>query len=162
VHAQLSAIPRGGIAFGLARHLAPESGLTKRLRALPRPEVAFNYLGQLDAPLGSAAAFTPCQAPIGPARSPRNRRAHALEVNGGVLGGRLRMELTYGRDLHSRSEIEALARAFEQELAAILEGARAAPPLTRAAAPAANEFGWSPEDLDELLSDLGSREEPRP
>jgi non-ribosomal peptide synthase protein (TIGR01720 family) len=157
-HAVLHGVPRGGLPFGLARYLAPDSGLTRRLRALPRAEVAFNYLGHLDAALGSAAAFRPCQAPIGPSRSPKNRRAHLLEVNGGVLGGRLRMELTYGREIHDRAEIEALARRFESELAALVGAARAAPPLTRAAPPPSNEFGWSPEDLDELLSGLEPRE----
>jgi hypothetical protein len=72
------------------------------------------------------------------------------------------MELTYGREIHDRAEIEALARAFERELAAILDAAGASARLASAAARPANEFGWTSEDLDELLSDLGSRDEPRP
>ncbi|HEY4575890.1 MAG TPA: condensation domain-containing protein, partial [Thermoanaerobaculia bacterium] len=48
VREQLRAIPGGGLPYGLLRYLG--SGATaEALRALPRPEVVFNYLGQLDA-----------------------------------------------------------------------------------------------------------------
>jgi len=45
--ALLPAAPRRGIGYGLLRYLAGDE-TSETLAALPRAEVSFNYLGQLD------------------------------------------------------------------------------------------------------------------
>ena len=83
----LRAVPRRGLGYGLLRYLeeAPE------LAAIPASEVAFNYLGQLDAALGGPGGWELAPESTGPGQSPRRgaedpsharperRLAHALQ-----------------------------------------------------------------------------------
>ncbi|HEY4572345.1 MAG TPA: condensation domain-containing protein, partial [Thermoanaerobaculia bacterium] len=87
----LRAVPRRGLGYGLLRYLAA----APELAAVPDPEVAFNYLGQLDAALGGAGSWELAPEPTGPTQSPRQRLRHAVEVNAWVLGGELRVSWAY-------------------------------------------------------------------
>ncbi|HEX7240694.1 MAG TPA: condensation domain-containing protein, partial [Longimicrobiaceae bacterium] len=57
VREALAAVPSGGVGYGLLRHLAPADAEVDELRARPRPEVLFNYLGQLDGMVPEGAPF---------------------------------------------------------------------------------------------------------
>jgi len=157
VHAQLSSYPGHGLPFGLARYLSPDAALVESLASLPRPEILFNYLGQFDRTLATDSAFTRVDAPIGPSRSPRGMRAHLLEINGGVSGGRLQMQWAWSGEIHDEKTIDDVARRFMSELDALVgacgnEGGR-----RRAAAPDLEGFGWSAEDIEDILSDIDSK-----
>src|SRR5205814_2306256 len=43
---QLRAIPANGIGYGLLRYLAADPNVAGALRAVPHPEVSFNYLSR--------------------------------------------------------------------------------------------------------------------
>ena len=62
VKEQLRAVPDRGIGYGLLRYLSPEG---QRLEGLAKPEVSFNYLGQLDGAL-SGGWFGPAGRPADP------------------------------------------------------------------------------------------------
>ena len=47
VKEQLRQVPNRGLTYGLLRYLTTDSQMNGRLSALPAPDVAFNYLGQL-------------------------------------------------------------------------------------------------------------------
>ncbi|HSF41610.1 MAG TPA: amino acid adenylation domain-containing protein [Thermoanaerobaculia bacterium] len=106
VKEQLRRVPQGGLGWGLLRHASPHGA---ELAALPRPEVLFNYLGQLDQAGADGSPFSFARESSGPARSPRAERRHAIEVAGSVFGGRLRLELTYSAGQHRPEVIERLA-----------------------------------------------------
>jgi amino acid adenylation domain-containing protein/non-ribosomal peptide synthase protein (TIGR01720 family) len=112
----LRAIPRRGLGYGLLRYLAGEEAAP--LATAPDPEVAFNYLGQLDGALGASARWRPAPEPSGPEESPRARPRHAIEVNAWVLDGELRVAWSYSAARHSAAAIERLARDY----AALLSG----------------------------------------
>jgi non-ribosomal peptide synthase protein (TIGR01720 family) len=117
VRERLRAIPRRGVGWGVLRYLRG----AEPLRALPRAEVSFNYLGQLDEPAPGAAPFQLAQEPAGPVHGRGGRRSHAVEVNGVVVGGRLRTSWTWSARLHRESTIRAVADAYAgalRELAA--------------------------------------------
>ena len=119
VKEQLRRVPRNGVGFGLLRYLgAPE--IAAALAALPRAEVTFNYLGQLDTALPRTSPFMPARESAGPSASPRTQRDHLLEVVGEVAGGRLRLEWIYGERVHFRSTIERLAGLFLAELRGLI------------------------------------------
>jgi amino acid adenylation domain-containing protein/non-ribosomal peptide synthase protein (TIGR01720 family) len=80
-------------------------------RVLPPPQVLFNYLGQLDAALPAGERFAPAEEDAGPARSPRQPRAHLLEVDAAVMDGQLHVSFRHG-PAHRRETIEALAESF--------------------------------------------------
>ncbi len=117
VKEQLRSVPRRGIGYGVLRHLRGEP-----LRS--GAEVVFNYLGQFDSWLGGSGLFAPAPGGTGPSRSERARRAHRLEVNGLVSGGRLRLTWSYSEALHVRDTIAALARGFESSLRALIAHCR--------------------------------------
>ena len=121
---QLRAIPHRGLGFGLLRHLGSED-VRRQLRDLPPVEVAFNYLGQLDRVLEEDSLFRPSAASKGETVHRHGARAHLLEINGGVLEGRLEMTWSYSRDLHRRRTIERVATAFLTALRSILRHCQA-------------------------------------
>ncbi|HVT15954.1 MAG TPA: non-ribosomal peptide synthase/polyketide synthase [Thermoanaerobaculia bacterium] len=118
VQATLRAVPQRGLGYGLLRYLAGGDEAT-RLAAAPEPEVAFNYLGQLDGVLGASARWAPAPESAGPERSPRQARRHAIEVNAWVLGGELRVVWSYSPSLHGAPTIERLAQGYLAALAAL-------------------------------------------
>ncbi|MFP2903067.1 condensation domain-containing protein, partial [Corallococcus sp. 4LFB] len=101
-------LPHHGIGFGLLRWLAPHDTATS-LRDTPVPEVAFNYLGQLDASVTASRFFSLASEAIGSNLAPDGTRLHALELNGSVMGGRLQLTFGYSAHRHHESTIATLA-----------------------------------------------------
>ena len=118
---QLRALPNRGLGYGALRYLgSPEARAA--LAALPRPQVAFEYMGRLDGavsgPLRRAAE------PAGEAHDPRAPRRHLLEVSAGVQDGRLQVAWVYSEAFHRRETVEALAASLLDELRALVEHCR--------------------------------------
>src|SRR6185436_18848376 len=91
-----------------------------RLRALARPELVFNYLGQVDR--GAVASpLVSLPEEIGGATSPRSTRHHALEVDCQIASGILKAQWTYSYTLHRDETVQGLADTFLQKLRAILD-----------------------------------------
>ena len=61
----------------------------------------------------------------GPFHAPAGRRRYVLEVNGGVLGGRLQTTWVYSRNLHRRVTVEHLADDFQESLRQLIRDGRA-------------------------------------
>ncbi|WP_164021375.1 non-ribosomal peptide synthetase [Pyxidicoccus trucidator] len=112
----LRRIPGKGVGFGVLRYLAPYPELRERLRALPECEVGFNYLGQLDHVLPAGALLSLSDGPVGPKRAPGAPRAHLLEVDCAVSGGRLRLMFAYGSRVHRRETVERWAGELVEAL----------------------------------------------
>ncbi|WP_262388479.1 condensation domain-containing protein, partial [Streptomyces parvus] len=109
VKEQLRAVPRRGVGYGL----------THDLTALPAG-LSFNYLGQFDAvtaggPLGVVAESA------GAMTAESGVRAHLVEVNGAVSGGRLSVGWSYSSNLHDRATVAGLAEEFMVRLRALIE-----------------------------------------
>ncbi len=117
--------PNRGIGFGLLRYLADASEEVAVLRAMPQPEVSFNYLGQLDQALNEETAFRPAREDRGPDRSLRGSRIYPLEVNGGIMAGRLQLSLAYSNALHRGETIEKLGQDYAAALRAIIAQSQA-------------------------------------
>ncbi|QSQ23764.1 non-ribosomal peptide synthase/polyketide synthase [Pyxidicoccus parkwayensis] len=153
VRDSLRRLPHHGLGFGLLRWMGPADTAT-RLQALPTAQVAFNYLGQLDATVASSRFFSLADEPIGPLTAPSGTRFHPLEVNGSVLGGCLRVSFGYSESLHSAATIEQLAQRFVQHLRDLIssrhsEDARRFTPSDFPLAP------LTPPALDALLRRTG-------
>ncbi|NOK20265.1 non-ribosomal peptide synthase/polyketide synthase, partial [Corallococcus carmarthensis] len=115
VRDSLKAWPGRGIGFNLLRHLGPPE-TRARLAALPRAQVSFNYLGQLDGTAAASTLFTMSDEPLGPIVEPRAVQPHALAVDGSVLQGRLRMTFGYSHRKHHEATVRTLAERFLQTL----------------------------------------------
>ncbi|RKH63065.1 amino acid adenylation domain-containing protein, partial [Corallococcus llansteffanensis] len=114
-------MPGRGLGYGLLRYLG-SAELSASLGALPRPQVAFNYLGQWDATAQGSKHFARAPEGTGPLHAPGALRSHVLEVGALVLEGTLRVSFTYSRALHRPETVEALAHGVVGTLHALIAG----------------------------------------
>ena len=152
VKEQLRRVPGRGIGFGLLRYLSAEGRVRDALAALPRPEVLFNYLGQVDQGR-TASVFRPVEGVTGAMRSPRNRRHHVLEINARVAAGQLHIEWIYSRHRHEADTIASVAERFLAKLRALM--AHCADPDAGGFTPSDfPEAGLSQDALDRFLDQI--------
>ncbi|HEX6036759.1 non-ribosomal peptide synthetase [Longimicrobium sp.] len=154
---QLRAVPRKGVGFGLLRWMGDDA-TRAALAALPVPQVAFNYLGQMDGGVAAAPAgdarMAPSAGDSGALRAPSAPRTHLLSIDAMVLGGRLSVTWTYAPSVHDRATVERLAEGFLGALRELVAHCR--DPQAGGYTP--SDFalsGLDQDGLDALLSQLG-------
>ncbi len=150
---QLRLVPRRGIGYGLLRYLSGKREVVEQLRALPHPEVSFNYLGQFDQTLRGSSLFKPASESSGVAATQLGMRRHLLEINGIVAGGRLQLTFAYSENVHHRSTIEILSDDFLIALRALINH-RASPAANYAAS---NDFNWEQDEVDSIFAVIGKK-----
>jgi amino acid adenylation domain-containing protein/non-ribosomal peptide synthase protein (TIGR01720 family) len=123
VKQKLRTVPDRGIGYGLLRYITGDEAARTRLAKMQAPQVSFNYLGQLDRTLARSSAFALAAEPAGPSRSERAHRSHVIEIDASVVGGRLEVEWSYGKQIHSPQTIERFAGEFIQRLRVLIENA---------------------------------------
>jgi amino acid adenylation domain-containing protein/non-ribosomal peptide synthase protein (TIGR01720 family) len=158
VKEHLRAIPGRGIGYGVLGYLS-EDAAAKPLREFSRPEVSFNYLGQLDAALDTGAGFRIAPESAGATRNRAASRSHLLEIEASISDGRLRCTFSYSENLHRRQTIEQLAENYLAALRKVIEhcrtsGARGATPSDFP------EARLNQSDLDKFLSAIGGAKQP--
>jgi non-ribosomal peptide synthase protein (TIGR01720 family) len=154
VKEQLRRVPSRGVGFGILRWLSLDETIVKSLRELPRPEIGFNYLGQVDQAMGATTAFRLADESVGESQSPRAHRAHRIEINGSVAGGRLQFGWSCERD--QRARIEQLASAYLTRLRELIAHCR----QSEAGGYTPSDFpdaGLNQSELDALLAEVGSK-----
>ena len=155
VKEQLRAVPGRGIGYGILRHLHPDPAVRAGLAAQPAPEVAFNYLGQMD-PAGERRDWIRAAGEsTGPDVHPEGRRSHLLLVSGQVVGGRLFVSITFSRNRHRRETVETLVDSYLARLRSIIEHCRGA----ELGGPTPSDFPdaeLTQGELDDLLTELSS------
>ena len=158
VKEQLRRIPNRGIGYGLLRYLSGDVAIAEGLRALPQPEVSFNYLGQFDQVLPVASPFAWARESSGPARSVQGSRHYPLAVNGCIIEGRLQLDWTSSENLHRGATIERVAQGFMDALRALIADSRSSETggYTPSDFP---EADLSQKELDEVIAELGELEE---
>jgi non-ribosomal peptide synthase protein (TIGR01720 family) len=117
---QLRQVPHGGLGYGLLRYLSTDREIIRCLRDLPQPEIGFNYLGQFDQAIAGSYDLGLAQESVGPDRDPAEYRTHLLDINGGIVDGRLRLEWTYSENVHRRATIERVGEDFVQALRTLI------------------------------------------
>ncbi|MFC3820483.1 condensation domain-containing protein, partial [Planomonospora venezuelensis] len=114
VKEQLRAIPDNGIGYGLLRHLNP--GTSARLSTYPAPELAFNYLGRVEAAPGTDWSPADESDAAGGGHDPGLALPHALEVNALTRdtpeGPRLRATWSWAGRLYTEERVRELAEAW--------------------------------------------------
>src|SRR5690606_32088531 len=113
VRETLAACPLDGLSYGLLRH-GEDATVAATLAALPAADVLVNYVGVLDG--WTEAPFQPVDADTGPTIAAALPRSHRIELNAGVVAGRLRIALNYA----AGPQAEAAARGLLSRLEAAL------------------------------------------
>ncbi|HEX2202013.1 MAG TPA: amino acid adenylation domain-containing protein [Longimicrobium sp.] len=158
VKEQLRAVPLKGIGYGLLRHMSGDAEIAAKLAALPQAEVAFNYLGQLDAgaaaPASEDGLLVGSFGDAGEGRDASGARTHLLSVDALVAGGRLHVTWTYGTKVHARETVERLAEGFLSSLRELI--AHCKDPEAGGYTPSDFELaGLDQSSLDALMAQLG-------
>ncbi len=152
---QLRAIPNHGIGYGLLRYLSHDPTVRKEL-ARCQPDISFNYLGQFNVIENSSfiAGASPFSA--GSSQSIREKRTHLLDITAQVRGNQFQVAWSYSDQVHLRSTIERLARAFMDALYEILSQSHAAVPYTPSDF---SNVDLSQEQIDQIMMEMDDNDE---
>jgi non-ribosomal peptide synthase protein (TIGR01720 family) len=162
VKEQLRAIPNGGIGYGLLRYLGGDAQVVEQLRAMPAPEVLFNYMGKegqltrrAEAGGNGIVAPSPARPPDRQQHGPRN---YLIEINGAVVAEQLRFNFAFSKNVYEVETIKWLTAEFTRALEEIVEHCQS-PEAGRFTTSDFPEAAASQSDLDTLMAQLDHQEE---
>ncbi|GAA1265801.1 hypothetical protein GCM10009677_17410 [Sphaerisporangium rubeum] len=125
VKEQLRRTPRRGVGYGALRHLTddPTDPRLERLRALPAPQVLFNYMGQMGDAGGDGLVKATLPARLaGPAEGKDQARSHVLQIEAAQApGGGMVFDWYYSAGLHDAATVERVARDYVAALTGLVE-----------------------------------------
>ena len=113
VKSLLRGVPRGGLGHGVLRHVhghLPPSGA----------QIAFNYLGQLDAGLDGGVFSAICNR-SGRLYHPDAPRQVEFDLNAYVLDGRLQLDWSHSRGRWHPGTVASLAARYRADLEAVID-----------------------------------------
>jgi phthiocerol/phenolphthiocerol synthesis type-I polyketide synthase E len=113
---QLRSVPRGGLGYGLLRHINADPAL----QSATSPAVKFSYLGQVEQALPADSPFALAKANPPGLAAPRGARGHLLEIQGAIHRGRLHVDWLYSANVHRPATVESLANDFLAALRALI------------------------------------------
>jgi non-ribosomal peptide synthase protein (TIGR01720 family) len=133
---QLRSVPNKGIGYWLLLYPGRDESTANKLRALPQPEISFEFLSQPELTPAENRLFksAPDLSPL-PAGQ-RNRRLHAIEIKTAIREGRLQFDWLYSENLHHRSTISAIASETIRATESIITHCRSV-----------NETSFTPSDF---------------
>lgn len=118
VKSALAQCPHDGLSYGVLRY-GDNPTAVAALAALPPADVLLNYVGVLDG--WAQAAFQPVDADTGPTIAADLARSHRIELNAGVVAGRLRLAINYAAGPESEAAAAALMDATATALARLAQ-----------------------------------------
>ncbi len=122
--AQARETPSRGFGYGLLRYLRGAEGL----RDTPEPEVCLNHLGHTGRLGGGLGFFELADESPGPQQGAGVLRAHLLDVETWIAGGRLHARWTYSRRAHRPETLQRLGEVFLRALETMAWDDRTGPP----------------------------------
>ncbi|MFB6982287.1 amino acid adenylation domain-containing protein, partial [Streptomyces scopuliridis] len=120
---RLRAVPGHGHGYGALRYLGDPDSAAGDLGSTVRPQVGYSCLGPMDvdaSPVESALYHATEPGAGGRQQGPLGPRAHALDVSGRVVDGRLVVRLVRTAGVFSDEVMEELASGFAEELESLL------------------------------------------
>ncbi|XUW87263.1 amino acid adenylation domain-containing protein [Burkholderia sp. M6-3] len=146
VRERLAAVPLRGLGWGLLARCA-DAASQSALRALPSPEIGFNYLGRFDQTFDGESRFGFAPESSGDAIAPHAQIPdRALDINGWIAGDSLTFNWGYAPQFLSDELAEELFASFESALGELLAHLRTATSQPQMSAP----LRAVPESLETL------------
>jgi non-ribosomal peptide synthase protein (TIGR01720 family) len=121
VHAQMRAVPKGGVGFGILRYLGRDVAEIQAM-STPPPEIGFNYRGhfaRLQVP-DTPRMLEPAHQPIGESQDPNSLRRYVFYIESGLVSRALEVRWMYGPALHRAETVAALAAGCMSALRALI------------------------------------------
>ena len=119
VKESLRRIPNRGVGHGVFKHLG-NAEQQQALRALPKAQVVFNYLGQFDSGFDAQAQWIPAQEASGVPVDGGAPLTHEFSINGQVYDGELSLRASFSGARHDRAAVQGWMQRFQQELEALV------------------------------------------
>lgn len=113
---QMRAIPHHGQSFGFLRYLSQEKAIDETLTNTNKPQISFNYLGQIDNQQNSNNLFNLSNAPTGSGMFGKQKRPHLLAVNARIQSECMYVDWTYSKNIHHPETIRRLAESYLHNL----------------------------------------------
>ncbi|MGK4003930.1 amino acid adenylation domain-containing protein [Sorangium sp. So ce1036] len=152
VKEQLRRVPRRGLPYGAVRELGA-GAIADRLRRLPTPGVAFNYLGQWDQVVGAGARFSLAAESPGAEHDPRSPLAYEIEIDAAVYDGRLEATFRYSAARCRQETVAALGALWRDALRELI--AHCLSPEAGGYTPSDfTDVALAPDELDSILEAL--------
>ena len=149
----LRALPNKGIGFGAFKSYGSASEKAALL-ALPSAQILFNYLGQMDSSFGGEGLLSVAKESAGNTVGNNMLKGHAIDVNGGILGGKLTLYIRYASSEFTDSNVntfgEMLGDALRELIVHCTSGVKG---LTPSDVPLSK---LTQSELDSLPLDLGN------
>ncbi|MFG6175962.1 amino acid adenylation domain-containing protein [Halomonas sp. THAF12] len=127
----LRGIPHKGLGYGIFRHLGSDAQ-RQALDELPRAQVVFNYLGQVEAGVDADTDWSLARERPGTAVDEAAPQQHELAINGQVRDGRLTLEVRFSASRYRHDRVAAFVTRFQEALETLVEhcqhGARGVTP----------------------------------
>ena len=124
VKAQLRRVPNHGIGCGLLRYLSDTAETMARLEGQPKPQISFNYLGEVHPSLGDASPIQMAEQWVGMLNNSGACRFHPLEINAVVARGQLHIMWSYSEGLHDRETVRHIAETYADKLRTLIDHCR--------------------------------------
>ncbi|MEU1423136.1 non-ribosomal peptide synthase/polyketide synthase [Kitasatospora sp. NPDC005751] len=117
VKERLRAVPRRGLSYEALARLGSPDPAAAALRAVPLPQVSFNYHGQWAAAEGGD--FAPAGEAPGRDIAPDAPLDHLLDISAVVADGELEITWHYSDQVHEAATVQHLAAALTAALTAV-------------------------------------------
>jgi non-ribosomal peptide synthase protein (TIGR01720 family) len=156
VKERLRAVPQKGLHWGMLEYSGDEPTRVA-VRALPKPQVSFNYLGQFDQTLAPDGPFGFARESGGHSVAASDQLDKVLDLNALVVGGTLSVSWRFSPEVLHETTVRRLIATFEARLAALIEHCLTAEP--RATASDFPLAGLSQAELEGLGIQLGGIED---
>ena len=115
VKERLRSVPAKGLRWGLLEY-GSDADIRVAIRALPRAQVSFNYLGQFDQVLDANGRFAFAPETGGEVMAGSAVLSHVLDLNAILLDGELSMSWRYSPGTLSEATVSRLVTAFHDRL----------------------------------------------
>ncbi|MGF9909648.1 non-ribosomal peptide synthase/polyketide synthase [Brevibacillus porteri] len=146
---QLRSIPNKGIGYGILRYLNEEK--TEEFKSLPKAEISFNYLGQLDQAVDDTESlFGFANEARGDNFNRNSERQHLLDFGSSVVGGQLIVTIAFSEEIYRKETIKDLADYYVIALRQLIELGQTETTATPTTSDL-SEFGWDDEEIADLL-----------
>jgi non-ribosomal peptide synthase protein (TIGR01720 family) len=114
VNEQLRQIPNGGIGYGILRYLSRDRDFLARIKAMPQPDIFFNYFG--DDHSKELVSMKKLEGFAGYALDRGTRRLRQLAIGVYVQQERMLIKWEYSRNVFRPDTIETVAQRSQERL----------------------------------------------
>ncbi|MCP4153889.1 MAG: non-ribosomal peptide synthetase, partial [bacterium] len=118
VKESLRKVPFKGLGYGILKYMTAGEN-KKEINFTHKPQIGFNYLGQLDEDVKQKNFEVAGESP-GRIQSSRSGTPHELEILGLIAGNRLSLAMSYSEKQYKRETIEKLMDRFKTKMEEII------------------------------------------